>query len=204
MHKPELFIVIGPNGSGKSSALFESAISKNLPFVNPDDVAQSDFSDIEDIHKRNILAWKECNVQRECMLARRITFGFETVGSHPSKLEIIDTAHSYGYVVTVMFVGTENPQINIERIASRVLKGGHGVPNEKVISRYKRTMNMLYDYYLKADTMQIWDNSITSPNEKTCTIRKLLFKDNAKTYITDEAKEVDWFQKYFLQKYEGK
>ncbi len=202
MDKPELFIVVGPNGSGKSSVLYESEISKNLLFVNPDDVARNDFSYIEDADERNYLAWKECNAQRDAMLTRRVTFGFETVGSHLSKLEFIDQAHKFGYIVTVMFVATENPQINIERIANRVSKGGHGVPDEKVISRHKRTLEMLYDYYSKADNMTVWDNSITSTDENAKTIKKLLIKASNKTLVFKHADEVAWFKTYLLDKIE--
>lgn len=200
MHSPELFIVVGPNGSGKSSALYESEISENLLFVNPDDVARNDFADVADVGERNYLAWKECNAQRDAMLARRVTFGFETVGSHPSKLEFIDQAHEFGYVVTVMFVATEDPKINIERIANRVSKGGHGVPDEKVISRHKRTLAMLHDYYLKADNMSVWDNSETSPDENAHTIKKLLVKNARETIVFERADEVTWFKKYLLDK----
>lgn len=134
------------------------------------------------------------------MLARRVTFGFETVGSHPSKLEFIDQAHEFGYVVTVMFVATEEPKINIERIANRVSKGGHGVPDEKVTSRHKRTLAMLHDYYLKADNMSVWDNSKTSPDENAHTIKKLLVKNARETIVFERADEVTWFKKYLLDK----
>ena len=201
MDSPELFIVVGPNGSGKSSALYESEISENLLFVNPDDVARNDFADVADIDERNYLAWKECNAQRDAMLARRVTFGFETVGSHPSKLEFIDQAHKFGYIVTVMFVATEDPRINIARIANRVSKGGHGVPDEKVVSRHKRTLEMLYDYYLKTDNMSVWDNSETSPDENAHTIKKLLVKNDDETIVFEHAHEVAWFRKYLLDKF---
>ena len=202
MDNPELFIVVGPNGSGKSSVLYESEISKNLLFVNPDDVARNDFADIADVDERNYLAWKECNAQRDAMLARRVTFGFETVGSHPSKLEFIDQAHEFGYVVTVMFVATEDPCINIARIENRVSKGGHGVPDEKVVSRHKRTLGLLYDYYLRADNISIWDNSETSEDENAQTIKKLLVKNVDETIIFEHAEEVSWFKKYLLERLE--
>ena len=201
MDSPELFIVVGPNGSGKSSVLYESEISENLLFVNPDDVARNDFVDVADIDERNYLAWKECNAQRDAMLARRVTFGFETVGSHPSKLEFIDQAHKFGYIVTVMFVATEDPRINIARIANRVSKGGHGVSDEKVVSRHKRTLELLYDYYLKADNMSVWDNSETSPDENAHTIKKLLVKNAGKTIVFKHAHEVTWFRKYMLDRF---
>ena len=73
-------------------------------------------------------------------------------------------------------------------------KGGHGVPDEKVISRHRRTLAMLYDYYLKADNMSVWDNSETSPDENAHTIKKLLVKNVHETTVFEHADEVIWFK----------
>ena len=78
--------------------------------------------------------------RHEC-LSRLESFSFETVFSHPSKIDILQEARQKGYRTYLYFVATENPQINLTRIASRVLDGGHDVPTDKIVARYKRCLD---------------------------------------------------------------
>lgn len=52
---------------------------------------------------------------------------FETVMSHPSKLDFIKSAKANGYKVYLYFVSLENPIMNVERVNARVQLGGHDV-----------------------------------------------------------------------------
>lgn len=49
---------------------------------------------------------------------------YETVFSHPSKLELIEKAREKGYFIRLFFICTESPRINIDRVAERYAKGG--------------------------------------------------------------------------------
>jgi len=194
----DLFAVVGPNGSGKSSALYAMQVDDSLTFVNPDDIARIDFSHIKDIEERNRLAWMSCNAQREALLSRRLSFGFETVGSHPGKVEFLGKAKSLGYTITLLFVATEDPEINLQRIKHRVVQGGHDVPEEKVKARYQRTLGLLADYFDVADCASVWDNSLDSTKGS---IRELVYKDyDGKITVLPEAFEVYWIQKHLLSK----
>lgn len=159
MSAPVLVAVVGPNGSGKSSALYETQVADDLLFINPDDIARRDFSHVADRAERDLLAWQACNAQRDALLAARMPFGFETVGSHPSKAELLERAKALGHTVVLLFVATEDPEINIGRIAARQAKGGHGVPDDKVRSRYWRTLGLLGRFFDAADYATVWDNS---------------------------------------------
>jgi len=193
--------VIGPNGSGKTSAIYVTEINEALPFVNPDDIAERDFSNIPDTNERNYLAWQQCNALRESLVVQGLSFGFETVGSHISKIELLRSAKRLGYFVSILFVGTETPEINIRRIAQRVLRGGHTVPDEKIRSRYERTMQLLPEYFDVADVITLWDNSIDASAENETPIRELLHKDpDGSITITPAAQSVRWVQKYLLDK----
>lgn len=128
---PELFVVVGPNGSGKSSALYETKIDREIVFVNPDDIARLEYADVEDQHRRDLLAWMNCNAQRDGLLSERVTFGFETVGSHPSKVEFMAKAKELGYRVTLLFVSTEAPK-------STSSVSGHELTKAVMTSQEKR------------------------------------------------------------------
>lgn len=96
---------------------------------------------------------------RQELIGNKISFSFETVFSHPSKLDLIDLAHLNNYKVYLYFIGTETPIMNLERVKDRVKKGGHPVEEEKIQSRYFLTMELLTEMIKKADETYLWDNS---------------------------------------------
>lgn len=50
----------------------------------------------------------------------------------------IKNLYDLGYEVRIIFIFVESPEIAIARIADRVRKGGHFVPDEDVIRRFTR------------------------------------------------------------------
>ncbi|WP_316846739.1 hypothetical protein [Pedobacter psychrodurus] len=98
---------------------------------------------------------------RYSLIETKKSFSFETVFSHPSKLDLIDFAHLNNYKVYLYFIGTETPKMNVERVKDRVLKGGHVVDAEKIEKRYFLTMDLLIDMLKKVDQTYLWDNSET-------------------------------------------
>jgi predicted ABC-type ATPase len=166
--------------------------------VNPDDVARNDFPNIDGEEIRNRLAWKRCNDLRESLLQNGVSFGFETVGSHPSKIDLLRQAKKLGYRVSLLFVATESPDINVRRIAHRVSQGGHPVPEDKIRSRYYRTLEMLSDYFSVADTASVWDNSEDGDSKRPA-IRYLVRKSSdGSITILPEAENVEWVKRYLL------
>ncbi|RZK55863.1 MAG: toxin [Pedobacter sp.] len=96
---------------------------------------------------------------RNQLITSKKSFSFETVFSHPSKLELIDLAKMNNYKVYLYFIGTETPVMNMERVKDRIQKGGHSVEAEKVEKRYFLTMGLLMDMIKKVDETYLWDNS---------------------------------------------
>jgi predicted ABC-type ATPase len=131
-----------------------------LPLLNPDEIERKECSHIPDPVKRSFAAQKICEEKRARYLTEGRTFAFETVGSHPSRYKFMRQAHHRGYDVELFFISTENPEINVLRVAHRVMEGGHEVPRDKIISRWHRTMNMLPEYLQSCDSAQVVDNSL--------------------------------------------
>lgn len=90
----------------------------------------------------------------------RQSFCLETVMSHPSKLEVLKEAKKYGFKTYLYFVFTEDPKLNIKRVADRVREGGHDVEKKKIAPRFKRSIRYLPDAITYADTTFIIDNSV--------------------------------------------
>lgn len=68
-------------------------------------------------------------------------------------------AKKLGYRIYLYFVSTKDVQINIKRVAQRVLQGGHDVPTEKIEKRYIKSLENLYDTIKLCDRAYLFDNS---------------------------------------------
>ncbi len=96
---------------------------------------------------------------RTQLLKNSTSFTFETVMSHPSKVDIITKAASLNYKTYLYFVTTSKPSVNLERIKSRIKKGGHNVSKEKTIQRFYRSIGLLPEAIKKCDRAFVFDNS---------------------------------------------
>ncbi len=96
---------------------------------------------------------------RQELLEEGKTFTFETVMSHRSKIEFMREARARGYRVYLYFVATDDPAINIDRVRSRVLQGGHPVADDKVIDRYHKSISLMTEACEVAHRAFIFDNS---------------------------------------------
>ena len=99
---------------------------------------------------------------KEQYLKHRISFSFETVFSHPAKIDILRRAQAAGFKTYMYFVATENPVINVNRIKERVALalGGHNVPEEKTRSRYLRCMEQVRYALPYLNRAYFFDNSM--------------------------------------------
>src|SRR5262249_23430548 len=82
----------------------------------------------------------------------------ETLFSHPSKLELIDTAHAAGYTV-VMHVLLVPEELAVQRVRHRVNAGGHDVPEGKIRQRYRRLWALVATAITRCDSATVYDNS---------------------------------------------
>ncbi len=96
---------------------------------------------------------------RHKFLEARQTFTFETVMSSSDKIALLKKAQSLGFRTYLYYVSTEDPQINIARVANRVRLGGHDVPTDKIISRYHKSLDLLFDAIKYSNRAYIFDNS---------------------------------------------
>lgn len=77
---------------------------------------------------------------RHKLLAAKVSFTFETVMSSPDKVDFLHKAQQAGYRTYLYFVATEDPDINVARVQYRVQTGGHPVAEDKIRSRYARSL----------------------------------------------------------------
>ena len=165
----KFYIFAGPNGSGKSSVvgnpeILPIRIPDEALYINADYYAKNnqEILNMPESDARDKAAWNGTNIWRTKALQTGYeAISWETVFSHPSRLDVIREAKNLGYTVTLIYVTTINPKINIERVRIRAERGGHTVPDEKVISRYHRSVGMLPEMISLADEVLVYDNSMS-------------------------------------------
>jgi len=103
---------------------------------------------------------------RQKLMEQKNSFTLETVMSHPSKVELLAQAQSAGYRTYLYFVATDDPAINISRVRSRVKMGGHDVPEDRIESRYHRSLELLMAAIRQTNRAYVFDNSGNTQNRK--------------------------------------
>ena len=79
--------------------------------------------------------------------------------SHRSKIAELKKAKENNYKIYLYFVCTDNPEINVNRVASRIEKGGHAVNIDKIRSRYVNTLKNLFSAIKLSGMAYLFDNS---------------------------------------------
>ena len=167
----ELLIFAGPNGSGKSTIIKKFIEEYNLSgfeYISPDIYAKEYFYGEEDEIKRYESAFAYAAYKRKSALMERRNFIVETVNSTTSKFEFYQECKKAGYTITLIFVCTNSPEVNIKRVAKRASQGGHDVPKEKIVSRYYKSLNNLSKLSEMSDVIYIYDNSEDDHGAKLC------------------------------------
>lgn len=100
---------------------------------------------------------------REKLMQRGDSFSFETVMSHPSKIEFFTRARAEGYKTYLYFVCTSSPELNVARVRTRVKIGGHAVPEDKIRERYGRSLELAGAALAGAYRAYFFDNSGPEP-----------------------------------------
>jgi len=97
-------------------------------------------------------------VRRKLLQAGQ-TFTLETVMSHPGKVAFLQQAQQTGYRTYLYYVATDDPTINVSRVANRVAMNGHDVPSEKITARYDKSLELLIEAIRHTNRAYIFDNS---------------------------------------------
>ena len=154
---PEIIILVGGNGSGKSTYFDLYLKDKGLPFINADLIAKANYG--EEAQAKSLEAAKIAEDTRYRLLDMRQSFCFETVFSHPSKVDFLAHAKASGFLVKMIAIYTDSPALNVARVSQRVSAGGHSVPEQKILDRIARTHENIGSAIPLCDQFVLLDNS---------------------------------------------
>lgn len=153
----QLWLLVGGNGAGKSTFYRLVLEPLGLPFVNADRLAQLVYPDAAE--ERSYEAALLAEQQRNTLLLSGASFCFETVYSHPSKVDFTARAKALGYDVIMVVIHLEQAELNVARVAQRVREGGHNVPTEKLLKRIPRMLKQVKASIPLCDEVRVFDNS---------------------------------------------
>ena len=147
---PEVIVFAGPNGSGKSTI---TRMAKTVgEYINADDIKKTTLcTDLEAALKAEEL--------RERMLKEKKDFTFETVLSTERNLNLLKRAKENGYFVRGIYVLTTDAGVNVARVNVREALGGHGVPEDKIRSRYSKALALIPQLVEVCDILHVYDNT---------------------------------------------
>jgi len=156
-NKKQLWLLAGGNGAGKSTFYKTRLKPLGMAFINADVLAKQLFPN--ETEERSYEAAKIAESLRLELLTEGRSFCFETVFSHPSKIDFIAKAKAMGYETILVFVHLENAALNQARVSQRVSEGGHHVPAKKVINRIPKVMQNIKQALPLFDFSYVLDNS---------------------------------------------
>ena len=154
----QLWLIAGGNGVGKSTFYRTRLASLEIPFVNADLIARELFPEAPELHSYEAMQIVE-EIRDNLLLDGR-SFCYETVFSHPSKVDFVGKAKALGYEVILVMVHLGPVSLNKARVAQRIEEGGHGVPDEKIEARIPRLLRLIKSVIPLCDHVYLLDNSL--------------------------------------------
>lgn len=147
-----------------------------MDYINADEIKKN-------LKCNDLEAAQLAEKQREEHLAQMSEFCFESVLSTERNIKLLQRAKEKGYFIRCYYILTADPMINVLRVKARAAAGGHDVPEEKIITRYDKALNLVKELVALCDICHIYDNSGSRPFR--------IFKKRKEQMYFDESSE--WY-----------
>lgn len=180
-------LIAGVNGAGKST-LYQTIDSlKEMERVNTDEILREfgDWHSSYDTIKAGKIAINMINEYFE----KGVSFNQETTLCGNSIIKNIKKAKELGYQIELHYVGLNNVDTAKARIAYRVSRGGHGIPDADVERRYTESFKKLKEVIPDCNIVVLYDNTISFN-------RFAIYKDGVIARINSDVP--DWFTSYLV------
>jgi predicted ABC-type ATPase len=162
--KSEIVIIAGANGVGKTTFARAFLREYDYEFLNADEIAKN--LSAENPSQRKISAGKLFFQKLAEAVAQNKSLLIESTLSGRYLEKFLKNLRRENYQIRIVFIYVDAPDILIERIAERVKKGGHFVPDEDVRRRFvrgRRNFRQIYKnladecflYYNTEDNFQL-------------------------------------------------
>ena len=151
---PTMLVVAGVNGAGKSSNIEKTRVEE---YINPDKIAKEFAEKHPD--QNQLRAMKGVLDRVNANIAQKKDFAIETTLASRTALNQMKRAKDAGFEVQLNYVALDTVERHVERVASRVAKGGHDISREDIERRFRTSYENLPKAIELADKVNIFDNS---------------------------------------------
>ena len=167
----QLWVLAGGNGAGKTTFYNLFLAPKGIRLVNADIIAKA--ISPENSEKVSYEAANVVEQIREELLQQSVSFCFETVFSHVSKIDFVAKAKAQGYEIILVYIHLDTSELNEARVYQRVTEGGHNVPVDKIHSRIPRTMKQIAAVLPIVNEARLLDNSYRkNPFQQVASVKR--------------------------------
>lgn len=158
---PQIVVLAGVNGAGKSSIAGRGLRQFGGDYYNPDEATQKLLKRYPGLspEEANARAWDAGRLLLERAIAHRLRFAFETTLGGRTITGLLLKAANVGIPVRVWYVGLASIDLHIERVRSRVERGGHAIPEERIRERYDTSRENLIRLLPHLTEFRLLDNS---------------------------------------------
>ena len=144
---PLLLIIAGPNGAGKTTTAMHLLpnVLQIKYFVNADLIAKG-LSPFDPA----MADWNAAHIMVERMRQltdARETFAVETTLASRSFVSVIKRCRQAGYLTQLLFIALADAELAKQRVAQRVRRGGHVVPDDVVERRFYLGLKNFFEIY---------------------------------------------------------
>jgi len=130
--KPLLVVIAGPMGAGKTT-FYDAHLKEAFPTLIP-----------------------PISHQREAALSAKRSFAVEDLVVDAESLE---SARDAGYTTKVVFISTEDPNLNVGRTLIRMSRGSQSVPLSTIPESYQQATKSLPEARKHADDVLVYHNT---------------------------------------------
>ncbi len=158
---PGIWVLAGTNGAGKSSVGGEILRRAGGDYFNPDEVARRLLRSRPGLTQRqaNSAAWASgVRLLDEAIQEGREHF-FETTLGGRTVTRRLEAAIGAGFEVRIWYVGLENVELHLARVAARVARGGHDIPEADIRRRFDNSRRNLIRLTPGLAELKLFDNS---------------------------------------------
>jgi predicted ABC-type ATPase len=154
-------VLAGVNGAGKSSIGGATVRHFGGEYFNPDEAAQR----IRRANPRlgqfeaNAVAWQQGRRLLERAIAERLDLVLETTLGGSTIARLLGAAAADGIAIHVWYVGLSGPELHLARVAARVRRGGHDIPEADIRRRYRHSRLNLIHLLPVLMSLRMYDNS---------------------------------------------
>ncbi len=158
---PRLFVIAGVDGAGKSSIAGAAIRESGSEYFNPDEAAGAVLGANPNLTQKeaNSAAWHTGVRLLRRATAERFDYTFETTLGGNTIPRLLAEAASHGSQIHLWYVGLSTVQLHIERVRSRVRRGGHHIPEQDIRRRFDHSRIHLIDLLPHLTTLRVFDNS---------------------------------------------